>query len=55
MKYIKMINDQIIKLVFFIFLIHLNSIWHLQGEDICAAAIREVKEETGVSEHIINV
>jgi len=24
----------------------------LQGEDVCAAAIREVKEETGVSKNI---
>lgn len=25
-----------------------------QGEDICAAAVREVKEETGVSEKCAN-
>lgn len=24
---------------------------HVQGEDICAAAVREVKEETGVSDN----
>lgn len=48
MKYIKIIIDQIV-IFKIIFSYVLNFELNLQGEDICDGAIREVKEETGVS------
>lgn len=54
MKYVKIIINQIIvfKIVFsYVF----NSEFNLQGEDLCDGAIREVKEETGVSRQTHNI
>ena len=32
-----------------------NEKYYRQGEDIFAAAVREVKEETGVSDKLVNI